>query len=246
MSIGINAIAAAAGAVPHVRMIDVVFRNPDVDTATVPETVWPLGGLVAFRSAAAVVEIVSSNAADAATGTGARTVRIDGLDADYVEVSETLTLNGTTPVVGVVEFLRINSVVVVTAGTGKVNAGNITLRDSGAGTTRSYIDAGRGRAEVGVFTVPAGHKIMATDWVVSSEIITGHTGADFEFWTTKGGVRSISWALTGAGTSSVYPTIPHPFEEKTDIEVIVSRVAANDTFITLHGHGLLIGPNADL
>lgn len=40
MSAGINAIAAA-GAVPHVRMIDVVFRNPDVDTGTVPETVWP-------------------------------------------------------------------------------------------------------------------------------------------------------------------------------------------------------------
>lgn len=40
--------------------------------------------------------------------------------------------------------------------------------------------------------------------------------------------------------------VPHPFEEKTDVEVIVSRVAANDTLVTLHGHGLLIGPNADL
>lgn len=38
----------------------------------------------------------------------------------------------------------------------------------------------------------------------------------------------------------------NPFEEKTDVEVIVSRVAANDTLVTLHGHGLLIGPNADL
>lgn len=117
MSAGINAIAAAAGAVPHVRMIDVVFRNPDVDTVTVPETVWPLGGLVALRATAAVVEVVSSDAADAAAGTG---------------------------------------------------------------------------------------------------------------------------------VSSVYPTVPHPFEEKTDIEVIVSRVAANDTLVTLHGRGLLIGPNADL
>ncbi|MHB1097921.1 MAG: hypothetical protein ACYCZR_00070 [Burkholderiales bacterium] len=246
MSAGINAIAAAAGAVPHVRMIDVVFRNPDVDTVTVPETVWPLGGLVALRATAAVVEVVSSDAADAAAGTGARTVRIDGLDADYVEVSETLTLNGTTPVVGAVEFLRINFATVITAGTGKVNAGNITLRDSGAGTTRSYIGAGRGRAEVGVFTVPAGHKVVATDWVVSSQLSTGQTGADFEFWATKNGVRSISWALTGTGVSSVYPTVPHPFEEKTDIEVIVSRVAANDTLVTLHGRGLLIGPNADL
>lgn len=64
MSIGINAIAAAAGAIPHVRVVDVVFRNPDVDTATVPETVWPLGGLVALRATAAVIEIVSRVAAN--------------------------------------------------------------------------------------------------------------------------------------------------------------------------------------
>lgn len=56
----------------------------------------------------------------------------------------------------------------------------------------------------------------------------------------------INAIVAAAGTTSVYPTVPHPFEEKTDIEVIVSRVAANDTFVTLHGHGLLIGPNADL
>ena len=248
LHVNTNAVAVAAGHYPHIRLVDVAFRNSDVDVATVPETVSPVGGLIALRSTAAVVEVVSSSAADDGdpAGTGARTVRIDGLDTNYVEVTETLTLNGTTPVVGTVEFLRINYATVASAGSGKANAGNITLRDSGAGTTRSYIEAGRGRAEVGVFTVPAGHKVLATDWIIASNISTGPSGATVEFWTTKYGVRSVSWFMTGTGAANTHPSVSHVFEEKTDVEVIVSSVGANDTTIMLHGHGLLVGPNVDL
>lgn len=34
--------------------------------------------------------------------------------------------------------------------------------------------------------------------------------------------------------------------EKTDIEVVVSRVLNNSTIVSFHGHGALVGPNADL
>lgn len=68
-----------AGKNPHIRHVDVVFTNSAVDTGTVPETVSPVGGLVALRSAAAVVEIVSDSAADAAAYTGAQAIKVHGL-----------------------------------------------------------------------------------------------------------------------------------------------------------------------
>ena len=239
--------STAVGRNPHIRQIDVVFANPVIDTGSVPETVSPVGGLIALRTAAAVVELVSSSASDAAAGTGARTIEVHGLDADYNEVSETFTMNGATPVVGTTLFFRINHVHVRTAGTGKTNAGYITIQDAGAGTTRSYIGVGRGRSEVGVFTVPAGHTMLAVYWSLASRDGTGSSSADVEFWATKDGVRSISWVAIAENTISVsVPNTPHTWGEKTDIEVIVARVQNNSTVVSFHGHGLLVGPNADL
>jgi hypothetical protein len=247
-NIATNSISVAVGAVPHVRLVDVVFTAPDIDTGDVPETISPIGGLVALRSAAAVLELVSSQAADdgSPAGTGAQTVRVRGLDAGYNEIYEDFVLNGTTAVTGSKLFFRINSAVVTAAGTGKTNAGNITIRDAGAGTTRSYIAAGLSIAEVGVFTVPAGHKLIAQGWMIASRDATGASSADVEFWATKDGVRAISWSSIVSGTLTADFTLPHEWEEKTDVEVIVSRVLNSNTIVSFHGHGLLVGPNADL
>lgn len=244
----LDRLRLVAGRAPGCRVVDIVFRNPDVDTGTVPETVSPIGGLVALRSAAAVVELVSSSTADdgAPAGTGAQIIRVYGLDADYNEVYEDIVLNGTTAVAGSVLFLRINQAIVLAAGTGKTNAGNITIRDAGAGTTRSYIVAARSVSEVGVWTVPAGHKMYAQGWLIASRDATGTSSADVEFYTTKDGVRKISWSAIVSGTLQADFTLPHMFDEKTDVEVVVSRVLNADTIVAFHGHGILIGPNADI
>lgn len=244
MEIGSDDVLAAMGYRPGVRLVDVVFMNPTVDTATVPETVSPIGGLVAFRSAAAVVEVVSTSAADTAAGTGARTVRVVGLDANYVEVQETITLAGITPVLGTVLFYRINELRVLSAGTGKTNAGVISVRDAGAGTVRSTIVAEQGRAEVGMFSVPAGHKLLATGWTVSARDSVGNKAlADVSFYITRDGVRSVDWRMCLDGTIATDIGSPHIFEEKSDIEVVVTRVNTNGSYVVLHGHGLLVGPS---
>jgi len=244
MNLGADDLLAALGDRPGVRQIDVVFTNPDVDTATVPETVWPLGGVAALRSTAAVLELVSSSAADAAAGTGARTVQVWGLDSLYNELIEVVTLTGTTPVLTSGLFLRVNSVQVVSAGTGKSNAGNITIRDASAGTTRSYIVADQGRSEVGVFTVPAGHTMLATGWTISARDSVGNKAlADIAFFTTVNGVRSVDWRMSIDGTIPANLGSPHVFHEKSDIEVICTRVNTNDSYVSFHGHGLLIGPS---
>jgi hypothetical protein len=237
------------GRAPHMTLVDVIFENNDIDTTTVPETVAPSGGLIALRSTAAVLEVVSDSAADdgSPAGTGAQTLRVVGLDASYHIISEDFVLDGTTAVVGSKLFFRINSAQVLTAGTGKTNAGNITIRDQSAGATRSYILAGRSIATVGVWTTPAGHSMIAQGWLISVRDESGVVAqADVEFWATKNGVRSLSWSAIVSGTLTADFSLPHYWDEKTDVEVIVSRVQNNNTRVAFHGHGVMVGPNADL
>jgi hypothetical protein len=128
------------------------------------------GALYAFPAAATAMEVVSASANDAAAGTGARQVQVVGLDANYNPQSETVILNGTTPVATAKSYLRINDFHVLAVGSGGVSAGNITLRDAGAGTTRSRITAGFQRALQGIFTVPAGFRadILYPEWGVDT------------------------------------------------------------------------------
>ena len=58
--------------------------NPDVDDSL--ETVWAEGGLYGYIETATVLKVSSSSANDTSAGTGARTVTLSGLDADYAEI----------------------------------------------------------------------------------------------------------------------------------------------------------------
>ena len=60
--------------------------NPDVDDAL--ETIWAQGGLYSYLSAATVLKVSSSSTADDEGSTGAETVELFGLDADYNEINE--------------------------------------------------------------------------------------------------------------------------------------------------------------
>lgn len=97
-------------------------------------------------AAAAQRSIASASANDTAAGTGARSVRITYFDgAGNGPLTETVTLNGTTPVNTVATNIRfIESMVVLTVGTGGTNAGVITLYGStgGAGGTVGTIGTG--------------------------------------------------------------------------------------------------------
>lgn len=79
-------IAVGLGQVPGYRRITALGNNPDVDTAG-PEDVWSGGGLYPWMTTATALEIVSDSASDTSAGTGARTVLVNGLDANFVEVA---------------------------------------------------------------------------------------------------------------------------------------------------------------
>lgn len=154
-----NRINQNLGSVPGYTRVALLGHNPDIPTASA-EDVWEGGGDYPLLAAASQLEIVSTSAADAAAGTGARTVLIQGLDANWLPISETLTLNGTTPVTTVNSYLRINLMTTVTAGSGGQNAGDLTLRVVGGGSTQSIARAGYGFGRQAVYTVADGTSLF--------------------------------------------------------------------------------------
>lgn len=123
--------------------------------------------------------LVSSSASDSAAGTGARTVRITyytlsstgAITGPFVEV---VTLNGTSPVPTVgTTICLIEKLEVVTAGSGGVSAGGITLTlaADGTGGTITSIPVGTVRNFLGVHYVPSNRQCSITD----VEVIGGDT-----------------------------------------------------------------------
>jgi hypothetical protein len=153
-------IPAVLGLLNGVRQQVILGRNADVDIGSVPEDLIPQGGVYVFQTTAQLVEILSSDADDAAGDTGARTVLVSGLNATYDEVSEVATMNGAGAVALVQTFLRVNRLSVVTAGSSLSNEGTITLRVAGGGATMCVMAPLTGVSHHGIFTVPHGHTLI--------------------------------------------------------------------------------------
>ena len=115
------------------------------------------------------IEAVSSLAADGVAGAGARTIEVTFLDANWEEVTETLTMNGTTPTTPTtVTGYRVLSAKVKDVGTYHgSNLGNITLQTSTSGDVLGYMSIGSGGTEQTIYTVPAGKTMYITDILVS-------------------------------------------------------------------------------
>jgi hypothetical protein len=83
--------------------------------------------------AGSALDISSSSTADAAAGTGARTVRIVGLDASGAFQSAVVTLNGQTQFTTSTTWTDVWAADVITTGTGNANAGDIYIIKTGTG-----------------------------------------------------------------------------------------------------------------
>jgi hypothetical protein len=199
--------------------------NGDVGTSV--ETVWAQGGTYVYPAAATVMKISSSSADDAAAGTGARTIAIFGLDADYNEISETVTLNGQTAVNTTNSFLRISRMYVVTAGSGATAAGTIY---AGTGTVTSGVPAtiygmvaiGANQTQMAFWTVPAGYTLYLMGLFYTSANTNANAWTNFQLiQRSLGGVfrQQSSSRVPGNGDFVVDLHTPIAFAEKTDIEV---------------------------
>lgn len=146
------------------------------------------------------------------------TMRVSGLDASYVLKTATVTFTASTTGVvtsGTSSFFRINSMQ-ITSGT---TAGIVTA--SNGGVTYAQINAGTGRSQASIYTVPAGY----TFFLNRAQAFTTNNGTQFCTYrvysqTISGGVTTPLIVLSAPFTQFYASTriVPRAYVEKTDVQ----------------------------
>jgi len=232
-------VAVANGKVPGWRSLRLAGTCSNVPTGSVPHEMWshPSLDIRTLPSTPAVAAVVSTSANDTSAGTGARTVRVSGLDENYLEVSEVVTLNGVTPVNTTQTFIRVNSAACTTAGTGAANAGGISV--SVGGNDQAYITAGKGQSANTGYCIPADYKFVITTYVVGTGRISGSSDCEvtgeiklFQADPVWIGISRLFLYQNIHNNSSSATVIP----PKTDIRQIITSTSTTQAFSIIGGY----------
>jgi hypothetical protein len=162
--------------------------NADIDSGAT-ETYWSVGGTFTRIASAETLDIVSTSTDDdgSPAGTGANSIVVYGVDENWEEQIEIVTLNGTTAVTTTNSWLGVNRMSIYLAGSQKKNVGTITATATTELTTQAQIPAGLGTTQHAFFFVPAGHTVLM-DWLYIT--LTKNAGGSQPILTTKGWVTS--------------------------------------------------------
>lgn len=244
-------VLAALGQAPGIQYVSKFGYNLDVDATAAAEDIWGGGGLyTGFPTGAAeTVQVFSSDASDAAAGTGLRTIMLSGLDANYAQQTEMITLNGVTPVTSAKTWTRVNRCPGQSAGSGGTNAGIITVRHSSTtANVFAQIAAGAGQTQISGFTVPAGYTACLSGYRVSvSNATNPGTAARVQvsvraraFGTGLFRMNRTLWAAAGIGVTHVELEGGIVFAEKTDVVLRCEPGASADNLSVTGSYDLFM------
>lgn len=209
--------------------------NAAIGTEFIPA--WELATAYTYPTAATTMTL-RWNTADAGY-----TILIKGLDANYDEIQETITLTA-SPVTQTTqnEYLRINDLVTVATPGGAYGdpANNITLTNAGNTVTYARMDAGTGKNQASIYTVPRGYQfaLLRISAFCASAALNNRTLAFRNVARLKTGV-----VLRVAQTEFLEQMIidrqlPFVYDECTDIEFQL-KGSAGTQFIGVFGEGIL-------
>lgn len=150
--------------------------NPNVSAG--PADTWGGTGLYPWMSTLTTLEVAAGAADVMTTGTGAWQIQIIGLDANFAPKTQLVNLNGSTAVTldtlgNTIQFLAINAMRVMQAGSSNTNGADIVARLPGAGATRAIILAGKGVARQSAYTVRDGFTLEIEQIRLSCDAGTG-------------------------------------------------------------------------
>lgn len=168
-------LEVAAGRIRTMRSLFKSGENPSIAAGAI-QTIWDEGGLYSYPASATAMTISSSSGDDASAGDGARTVRVFGLDENWLWVVQDLTLNGQTAVSIPTPLLRVFRAFVLTTGISGGNRGDIYV---GSGTVTLGVPANvfarivappplNNQTFMAVFTVPDGWDCHITQIVATT------------------------------------------------------------------------------
>lgn len=244
MSISNNAVRQARQNIDYVieqsydvfsgRLSHYSFNNQYAKSSTITATeseIWNVGGIETLLTSPEVIQISSSSANDTAAGTGARTLRIEGLDGNYDLQSEIVVLNGVTPVNTVNTYLRVHRLTAISAGSTGINQGNIDAVSAITMATHARITALLGRSEKTQFTCPRNHIMPVTDVKAGVE---RNDEAEWRFYLRPfGEIFTLRDGFKIFENTVVYSLkIPFPIPPRADISLRAVNTGAGSTIIT--------------
>ena len=188
------------GAVPSMS-INTTGTIWDID-----DTLYPWSAL----TTAGTLTVDRASASDAN-----KIITIQGLDADYNQISENVTLTNATGNATTQSFIRVYRAFMHNGSA--ANVGNIDVKIST--TIIARITAGKAQTLMGVYTVPAGYSLYLTQGVMSVQSGADATG---NFFVRYGGESAFRIAHTFEVASAEYFYAFHaPFKlpEKSDIDI---------------------------
>ena len=208
------------GKIPGYSMVNKFGYNPSIGSGSF-ETIWETGDEYPWQSSAVTVDVVSDDTNDDVAGTGARTLRIQGLDGSYNFAEETVDMDGTTTVTTTQTFLRVFRMSVQTAGTSGNNIGNISVTYTGGSDVAATISPGNGQTLMCLYTIPAGY----TGYLLSIDVSSGKDQEmDFKFIQRDNSVTNAAFQtkqflnVRGGQTSVIFNAI-NIIPQKSDIYV---------------------------
>jgi hypothetical protein len=194
------------------------------------------GGSYTPPASAAPLVFVSDSASDNTT----RSVVIEGLDANFAPLTETIALNGTSNVTTTKSFLRINQMQMKNS----TNTGNITASISS--TVYAKINAGVGQTQMSIYTVPAGYTFYLS--YVQYDASIGFTSSNYMIAQeynkiNAGGSNGLITLLnqtTFVQKQEIPFTVPVTHIEKTDIQFCVKANSGSPFTVSMYAGGYLI------
>ncbi len=175
---------------------------------------------------AGTTNITASAATLTDVGTGAHSVTVEGLDSNFTEVSETISVNGTTAKDLTQTFIRVNRAYIKAVGSGGRNVGLITIQVTSGGDVQITIPALQGQSQVTSFSVPFNREVLlkSIDWSVDQvggnavvALIEGQYRNFNEGW------REFFSVVAGNGSDSVRFDDAIIFPPKTDIRFLATK-----------------------
>jgi len=223
--------------------------NSDIDTAgTGTETIWSAGGIFSRMTAAATLSVVSTSLDDDNGGTGANSIIIYGIDANWDTQIEIVMLDGTTPVITTNTWLGVNRMSVYLAGTNGVNVGNINATATGGGSTlQASIPTGEGSTQQSFLFVSRNHKFLVDFFIGNCEKTGGGASPKVRFkgWVYSAVSNSKYLILnklvdtSSTGGFEFRPSQPFVIGERS-LLYYEATTDANDTFVSLMFSGILV------
>lgn len=215
------------GLVKDTRLVNLFGYNNNVGTSFIP--LWENNTVYTFPTEELTMSAVSTSTSD--TGV---TLKIEGLDENYDEVEDFVTLNGTTQVQINTPFFRINNVVTVEGNA----VGNTSIVS--AGTTYAKIRASEGKNQASIFTVPRGHIFMLHRIDAFSATAVANKYVIFRNRTIGPNGTNIRIAQsTFTGQLSIQRRISQVYNEKQDI-IFEGRSSDQSNQMSVFGEGVLM------